>query len=331
MQLDKAVRLFLHSYFEQSDRSSNTLKAYECDLRQFSQFLTNDPTLDSVRAEDCEAWIEHLKQIDYSASSRKRKVATLRCFFNECVRRNRIAISPFQQLRFRFPTGNQLPKSLSISDACAVLKQARQASDTITRDRIQRLDREFLHVRNWVVIEILIATGLRVGELTALRTGDVDLVQRTLMIRGKGGRERLAFLVDDSSFDSLKAYLEIRNRISCDNNWLLLNARGGRLSEQGVAHVLCCLAKKAGLSRKLTPHMLRHTAATLLLQNGVDIRIVQEFLGHTSISTTQRYAHVTRDHLRATLMNSHHCQLLTYEFEKPLLGRTPAESATGPN
>lgn len=310
MRLTKAIRLFLRSYFEQSDRSSKTFKAYDCDLRQFAEFLERDPLLSSIAPQDCEMWVEHLKQQGYSAASRKRKVATLRCFFGECIRRNRLSWSPLQQLRFRFPTGKDIPKTLTLSDARSLLEEVRRSVGRVATEQIQRLDSDFLKIRNRAVVELLVSTGIRVGELTALLVHDVNPDNRTVLIQGKGGRERIAFLTDDACLRALQVYLAIRNQVPCDSASLFLNSQGVRLSEQGVAYILQILAKKVHLNRRLTPHMLRHTAATLLLQSGADIRIVQEFLGHASITTTQRYAHVTRAHLRATLDKLHHSRLL---------------------
>src|SRR5205823_833757 len=124
-------------------------------------------------------------------------------------------------------------------------------------------------------------------------------------VQGKGGRDRLAFAVDEATLKIQREHLQARKRIDTPSPALFLNASGTRLSTQGIANVIAQLRQQAGIERHITPHMLRHTVATLLLHNGVDIRVVQEFLGHTSIVTTQRYTHVTKEHLIGVLRKRH--------------------------
>jgi len=124
-------------------------------------------------------------------------------------------------------------------------------------------------------------------------------------VQGKGGRDRLAYVVDEDSLRIQRAHLRARKRIEVETDALFLNASGRRLSTQGIANVIAKLRSDAGIERPVTPHMLRHTVATLLLRNGVDIRVVQESLGHASIATTQRYTHVAKEHLIGVLRKSH--------------------------
>jgi integrase/recombinase XerD len=308
--LRQAIRLFLQTHFRLSDRSTRTYRAYECDLRQFLGHFKTGTRLDAIRPENIEEWVGSLKTRGLAAASIKRKVATVRCFFNDCTRRRLIDQSPFQPLRFRFPTDRQLPKALTLGEARAILREVRRGGKRPGRRKVTCIDAAFLARRNRAILEVLLSTAIRVGELTALRLTDVDTDDRVLRIRGKGGRQRPAFLVDHHALAALEAYLQAREQVPSEHNHVFLNAFGGPLSTQGVAHVLRAVAGRAGLQRHVTPHMLRHTAATLLLQNGADIRIVQEFLGHASISTTQRYAHVTAAHLRQALTRVHHGQLL---------------------
>ena len=124
-------------------------------------------------------------------------------------------------------------------------------------------------------------------------------------VRGKGGRDRLAFTVDKNSLEIQRRHLQCRMAIDTASPALFLNARGARLSTQGISGVLSQLRLDAGIARHITPHMLRHTVATLLLRNGVDIRVVQEFLGHASIATTQRYTHISKEHMIGVLRKHH--------------------------
>ena len=124
-------------------------------------------------------------------------------------------------------------------------------------------------------------------------------------VQGKGGRDRLAFVVDEQTVRIQREHREARSRLITESPALFLNASGERLSTQGMANVIAQFRRDAGIERHVTPHMLRHTVATLLLRNGVDIRVVQEFLGHASIATTQRYTHIAKEHLIGVLRKHH--------------------------
>jgi site-specific recombinase XerD len=165
--------------------------------------------------------------------------------------------------------------------------------------------RSYRALRNLALVDLLFATGMRVGEVSSLDLGDFAVAESVFKVRGKGGRDRLAFVVDEQTVRTQREHLEARSRLTSESPALFLNASGERLSTQGIANIIAQFRKEAGIERHITPHMLRHTVATLLLRNGVDIRIVQEFLGHASIATTQRYTHVTKDHLIRVLRERH--------------------------
>jgi site-specific recombinase XerD len=177
----------------------------------------------------------------------------------------------------------------------------------VSNQHFQKLPSEkgFLRQRNRVIIEMLFATGIRVGELAALNVADIRSNEGTFRIVGKGSRERMAFVVDQAALTAIRGYLDSRSEIDSSNPALFLNARGERLSTQGVANMIRQVSSEKGITRHITPHMFRHTIATLLLRNGTDIRLVQEFLGHSSITTTQRYTHISKDHLVAELRQRH--------------------------
>lgn len=163
----------------------------------------------------------------------------------------------------------------------------------------------FLSLRDLAATEILFATGIRVGELVGLKVADWRDDETSFLVNGKGSRERLAFLPDERSLRAVRMYLAHRTRVDLGHDGLLVNTTGQRISTQGIARVITQFAKDAGIAKKVTPHMIRHTVATLLLRYGMDIRIVQEVLGHASIATTQRYTHVSKDLLLSTLRARH--------------------------
>lgn len=319
LKIEDAICKFVTAYFDRSDRSSKTRKAYECDLRQFSEFIqaaTDASLLNTVSPGTVETWVAHLQEEQLSATTIKRKVATLRCFFNFFVRRGGLNKSPLDRLRFRFAGGVRLPKALNIHESKQLVNRVRQGLSNLEHES-DGIDRLFLQVRNATIVEILISTGIRVGELTALNLCSIDLSEKSLRISGKGNRERTAFLINLSVVDIFEKYLRRRYKLKLATDSLFVNSRGNRLSEQGVSYILKQMCKNLSTRVKVTPHVLRHTAATLLLQNGVDIRLVQEFLGHSSIATTQRYTHVTKHHLKSVLQEHDHGKLLyeTVQFD----------------
>ena len=165
---------------------------------------------------------------------------------------------------------------------------------------------QYRALRNLALVDLLFATGMRVGEASGLNLADFAVVSESCFrVKGKGGRDRLAFVVDEQTLRIQQEHVEVRSNITSASPALFLNASGKRLSTQGIANIISYFRKEAGIERHVTPHMLRHTVATLLLRNGVDIRVVQEFLGHASIATTQRYTHVTKDHLVQILRERH--------------------------
>jgi len=163
----------------------------------------------------------------------------------------------------------------------------------------------FLALRNYAFLDLLFATGIRVGEAASLTLASFNEEEHAYHIRGKGRRPRLAFLVAPNSLQLQATYRAARRTIQAPTDALFLNLHHAPLSTQGMANILKKLQQEAQLGRRVTPHMIRHTIATLLLRNGVDLRVVQEFLGHASITSTQRYTHITKSHLIAALREGH--------------------------
>ena len=200
----------------------------------------------------------------------------------------------------------RLPKALSSHDTKRLMDFAWACClEDSKASPMQIKKRTTLCLRNLLIVELLIATGIRVGELTALTIGDWRQEEMSFLIKGKGAKQRRAIIPDEKCGTLIKEYILSCRSGAVSNDPLLLNFRGGPLSSQGVARFLEKAAVKAGVSVRLTPHMMRHTLATLLLRNGADIRVVQEILGHSSISMTERYTHVCDDHLRSTLKTHH--------------------------
>jgi integrase/recombinase XerD len=198
----------------------------------------------------------------------------------------------------------RLTRVVARQDVRALVKAAdrranRHALSGLTTS--QRLTR----LRDALMVRLMCVTGVRVGELVSLRVTDVREEERTLNIQGKGSRERLAFVADLPTSRLLARYLKARRGLFADHSALFMTAAGRDVATDGVRHLLRTLGKAAGATCRVTPHMLRHTAATALLENGADLRVVQEFLGHGSIRSTERYTHIARAHFVRVLLRTH--------------------------
>lgn len=315
MQLDQACAEFLSGYFSTHQRVKKTRAAYGSDLAQFRSFAGEGFDLLSLGGALIELWAAHLRQEGYSPASIRRKMVALRVFCSYWVRKGTLAESPFWRVKLSFGRVELLPQTLTRREIRKLLTQARRdlaADDVCIAGTVaipispkRASSRDYRSIRNLALVDLLFATGMRVGEVSALDLRDFLVEEGVFKVRGKGGRDRLAFVVDKETVRIQREHLKTRVQIATASPALFVNPFGERLTTQGIADVIARLRREAGIERHVTPHMLRHTVATLLLRNGVDIRVVQEFLGHTSIATTQRYTHVTKEHLIGVLRKRH--------------------------
>jgi len=242
-------------------------------------------------------------------------MVALRVFCSYWVRKGMLSESPFWRVKLSFGRVVMLPRTLTRREIQKLLAQGRRelpAADSHIKETYvthawptKPSSRGYRSIRNLALVDLLFATGMRVGEVSTLDLRDFLIEEAVFKVRGKGGRDRLAFIVDKETVRIQREHLKARAHIATASQALFINPFGERLTTQGIADVIARLRRKAGIERHVTPHMLRHTVATLLLRNGVDIRVVQEFLGHTSIATTQRYTHVTKEHLIGVLRKRH--------------------------
>jgi integrase/recombinase XerD len=314
MQLKEAIADFLNGYFSTHDRSNKTRTAYSCDLNQFSTYAGKEFLLSSLVGGFIEEWAAHLRKEGYSPASMRRKLVVLKVFCSYWLRRGTLDESPFWRVKLSLGRIDQLPRALSETEIKGLLAYASQWHNIkITRKgsvlargpNTRSSSREYRAIRNLALVDLLFATGMRVGEVSSLNMSDFLAAELVFKVTGKGGRGRLAYVVDDQTILIQKQHLEARSQLVSDSHALFLNAAGERLSTQGIANIIAQFRQSAGIERHITPHMLRHTVATLLLRNGMDIRVVQEFLGHASIATTQRYTHVVKEHLIGELKKHH--------------------------
>lgn len=285
--MDTDLDLFLDYLAVERGLSKNTLVAYSSDLREFSQFVS-DRAIQDWRDVSKIHIQEYLSSFvdKLTHRSKARRLAAMRSFFKYLERRRRIARNPTAGVRFpKFHAA--LPHVLSAMEVENLLA----APDPKT----------ILGQRDKAMLELLYAAGLRVSELVNLRSQQVYLDPGYLVVRGKGDKERLV-PIGEWAADALKIYLE-DGRVKLTRKGRLvsevfLNSRGNKLSRQGIWKIIKRYAELSGIKQELSPHMLRHSFATHLLENGADLRSLQAMLGHADISTTQIYTHVARARLK---------------------------------
>jgi integrase/recombinase XerC len=291
-----SVERFLSYLRDQRHASSCTLEAYAADLREFGGFMAHElggepPGPEGIDRVAVRAFIAGLSRRGLAKSTVARKLATVRSFLNHAVREERIEASPAQGLRPpRVPRG--LPRGLTVDEIFALL-------DGIGSEDLAAL-------RDLALLELLYGAGLRVGELVSLDRNDVDLASATLRVLGKGGKERVLPFGSKAARALerwLAAAVELRGRGDIDA--LFLNMRGGRLTDRSVRRILDRRLREAAVQARVSPHALRHSFATHLLGAGADLRAIQELLGHASLSTTQRYTHVSTEALMRVYDRAH--------------------------
>lgn len=278
----------------QKNLNEKTIKAYRIDLRQFFDFLQERGSPPSKAA-----LIEYVEKLNktYKPKSVKRKIATLKAFFHYLEEEEIFPDNPFRRLKLHIHQPKTLPRVVPLHLIEAMLRAA-YAETSSTNGTARKAA-----IRDAAVMELLFATGVRVSELCGLNVKDVDLTRACIMVWGKGAKERLLYIGNTEVLNALKQYLGLSER-SADSP-LFLNQRGSRLSEQSVRIILRKYEQKAHLTLHVTPHMLRHSFATLLLEEGVDIRYIQKMLGHSSILTTQIYTDAATAKQREILTQKH--------------------------
>jgi integrase/recombinase XerD len=304
MELSEAISQFLFHCQYEKNLSPKTLKAYSIDLRQFKEFLAEHLQIATLPEADKTALRAYIKSLfgPLKEKSVKRKVATLKALFHFLEREDAIAVNPFRKMEVRIKETRRLPRTIALHDLKRLFKH-------LYRLKQEHSDPESYAyralVRDIAVLETLFSTGARVAEVCNLRDEDVDLRRGRVKILGKGGRERILQLCDEEVVAAMRDYRSLWAEQVEANSHFFHNRLGGRLSEQSVRAGLRRYAARAGLSGRVTPHMLRHSVATLLLEGGLDIRYIQTFLGHSSITTTQVYTEV-RDSVPRRLLALKH-------------------------
>lgn len=273
---------------------SKTIKAYRIDLKQFFQNVLSD----EPGKVEIEHYITKLHK-DYKQKTVKRKIASIKAFYNYLEEEEMIEENPFRKIKVKFKETVILPRIIPRSEIELLLNK--MYVETVPADS---KDYKF-RLRDIAIIEVLFATGARVYEISNIRKECVDLNSGLIRIMGKGGKERYIQIGEESILRLLKKYYAENADTITASGYFFVNARGNRFSEQSIRFMLVKYLKMAGVERKVTPHMFRHSFATYLIEEGVDISCVQQILGHSSINTTQIYIHVAAKKQAEILRNMH--------------------------
>ncbi len=282
--------VFIHYLRYERNMSPETIRAYEKDLHQFLRFFSkkvegelNPAEISSLQIRE---YLGYLKEKNYQKTTVVRKLATIRSFYKCLLRKGHVSANPLADI----PTP----------------KVEKKVPHFLTTEEVEKLlnspeGNSFQAVRDRAILETLYSTGLRVSELTALNVSDIDLTSEVIKARGKGNRDRIVPL-GSFALQAIKRYQETRAQVpninEQDPDALFLNRFGDRLSSRSIRKIIDKYIKITGLSEKTSPHTLRHSFATHLLNRGANLRTVQELLGHKHLSTTQIYTHVSTDNVK---------------------------------
>lgn len=303
--LSESIDNYIRFCEYEKNLSQYTLKAYRIDLNQFRVYVAvNNSDLDK----NCLSGYISLLHTKYKPKSVKRKIASLKAFFSYLLDIEVIERNPFNQIKVSYREPFTLPKTIPFPTLKKLLgelyAEANQAD--ISEEKRKGL------LCDVAVMELLFASGIRVSELCSVRPSDMDLQNGTICIWGKGSRERIIQVENKEVQIALANYKACHKKQIANSGYFFVNHRGHKLAEQSVRAMLNRVSRSAGITQHITPHMIRHSFATLLLEEDVDIRYIQRLLGHSSITTTQIYTHVASAKQKEILSTKHPRNKLTF-------------------
>ncbi len=290
--IDKHIKEFMKYLTNEKRYPQTTVSSYERDIKIYKDFINeNKINYITIKKDEIRTFLKYLDEQNYSKTTISRILSTLRHLYAYLVQNKVIEVNQFKLIR-NPKKEKKLPNFLQQDELDKIF-------DIIPLDTP-------LGIRNRCIIELLYATGLRVSELTNLNIDDIDMHTKEIRVLGKGNKERIVYF-GEYALKYLNLYIDESRPTLLDKNKskaLLINNNGEPLSSRGVEMVVDDIVKKAALKHNISPHVLRHTFATDLLNNGADLKSVQELLGHSSLSTTQIYTHITNDRLRSVYLKS---------------------------
>ena len=281
MRLEDKLAAYLEYCEYRKELDRKTLKAYRIDLRQYFEYIC----VDEPDKEKIEEYVTHLHK-SYKQKTVKRKIASIKAFYNYLEETEIIAESPFRKIKVKFKETVTLPRIIPREEIEKLLNHMYQCLN-----ENDKASRKFM-LRDVAVIEVFFATGARVYEISNIRDDSINLNTGLIRLMGKGGKERYVQISNTSILEVLKKYYDENEQSIKKSGYFFVNNRESRYTEQSIRLMLKKYTKQAGIERNITPHMFRHSFATYLLEEGVDVSCVQQILGHSSIKTTQIYIHI---------------------------------------
>lgn len=289
--MEKTIESFLKYLTQERRYSKKTVEAYQEDLKTYYHFLDEQKiSYQKITNDEIRRFLKYLNSKKYSKNTISRLLSTLRHYYNYLITQKIVFKNPFKVIR-NPKKDKRMPNFLQYDELEKIINSI-------------ELTDEF-NIRNRLIIELLYATGLRVSELSNLKIADFNFKTKEIRVIGKGSKERIVFFGEYANEVLLLYLKEARPKLSKQSNeYLLLNKNGTKLSTRGIELVIEKVIKELSIKHHISPHTLRHTFATDLLNNGADLKSVQELLGHSSLSTTQIYTHLTNERLRSVYLQA---------------------------
>lgn len=284
----KLIDTYLNRCEYQNNLDNKTIKAYKIDLQQFYAFISNRDSY--LKKEHIVDFIISLKKDkQYAAKTIRRKVASLKAFYNFLKYEGYIDNNPFQEIRLKYSEPLTLPKTIDMSN----LNRLFSYIHTLKNNKYKSDYAREIITRDICILEILFGTGIRIGELCKLKHTDININENYIKVFGKRSKERIIPIYNDNIINSINNYAKTNLRQQSSCIFFFINNRNHPLSDQSIRNLIKKYTKDCGITAHITPHMFRHTFATSLLEDNIDIRNIQLILGHKSIITTQIYTHLT--------------------------------------
>jgi integrase/recombinase XerD len=296
MQVNHARQEYVRWLVVTRDLSPHTIRAYDADIAAFERYLGASAPVADIDRDCVVSFIEELRATSLSSRSLRRRSSGLRGFCTWLVSRQLLDADPWLGVTIAAGRSRTLPRLVPASELHRLILVLRaRAADANRMGACEGVLARPHESTTLLGVSLMVATGVRVSELVSIMCHDIDLAARAVRIVGKGRRERVVYLTNEWLTNLTESYLTTRNALGIEHKQLLFNRRRDPLTAAAMRSRLARAARDASLSLKVTPHMLRHTAATQLIEAGVDIRLIQRLLGHASLGTTEIYTHVS-DH-----------------------------------
>jgi integrase/recombinase XerC len=285
--MKEKIDSFLRYLEVENDASKHTIRAYQKDLESFREYVGDKSG--AIEMIDVRAFVAHQIRNGLHKTTAARRLASVRSFLDFLCREGYLKANP-ARLVATPKTEKRLPNFLTVDDAFTLMEKPDNDG--------------LLHTRDRAILELLYSSGLRVSEIAGLNSDDVNATEGLVKVRGKGKKERI-LPIGSKAIDAIKSYGAEKILLKKKDNAMFLNRNGSRLSDRGIRRIVVKYARLIGIMGQMGPHTLRHTFASHLLQAGADLRVIQELLGHSSLSTTQKYTHIDITHLMEVYDKAH--------------------------